>query len=155
MEEIMKYSTQRKVWAFGSLLVMMGSTGEVAAHNQAGSFTTGKRTAVDFYQITCGPDSDRLIFSVKDVTANSSRVVALVHKGSSCPSDAPCARNMADNNDQDSKYSPTTLLKQGEGIYSLFVFHNASGNDRYDVQYHCEDPSGRHTETSIVSRQQQ
>lgn len=62
---------------------------------------------------------------------------------------------MADNNDQDSKYSPTTLLKRGEGIYNLFVFHNASGKDSYDVQYHCEDALGGHTETSIVTRQQQ
>lgn len=149
----MKFSMQTRIWAVGSLLLMVGSIGDVAAHNQAGSFTTGKRTAVDFYQITCGPGSDHLSFSVKDVTANSSRVVALVHKGSSC--DALCALNMADNNDQDNNYSPLTLVKQGEGIYNLFVFHNASGKDRYDVQYHCEDASGVHTDTGIVSRQQQ
>ncbi|HWO99333.1 MAG TPA: hypothetical protein VNL74_01740 [Methylococcus sp.] len=103
------------------------------------------------------PVRTTLSFSVRDFTANSSRVVILVQKGAGadCSGDAPCARNMADNNDQDSKYSPTTLLKRGEGIYNLFVFHNASGKDSYDVQYHCEDALGGHTETSIVTRQQQ
>lgn len=151
----MKFSMQRKPWVIGSLLVTMIQVGSVSAHNQSGTFITGKRTAVDFYQVTCSAGTDHLSFSVKDVTANSSRVGVLVQKGTSCSGDAPCARNMADNNDQDSKYSPTTQVKQGEGIYNLFVFHNASGKDSYDVQYHCEDALGGHTDTSIVSRQQQ
>lgn len=54
----MKFSMQRKLLVVGSLLVMAGSIGEVAAHNQAGSFTTGKRTAVDFYQVTCSAGTD-------------------------------------------------------------------------------------------------
>lgn len=150
----MKLRLQKKLLAVASFLMAMGQAGNVLAHNQGGSFTTGGAAAVDYYQVTCGTGTDHLSFQVKDVTANSARVSVQVLKGTSCGTNA-CARNTTDTTDTDGAYSPLVQVKQGSGVYNLSVKHTAAGSDSYDVQYHCENASNVHTDTSIVSRQQQ
>jgi hypothetical protein len=150
----MKLRAQKNLLGVASFLMALGQAGNLSAHNQAGSFTTGQAAAVDYYQVTCGTGTDHLSFQVKDVTANSSRVSVQVLKGTSCGTNA-CARNTTDTTDTDSAYSPLVQVKQGSGVYNLTVKHTAAGSDSYDVLYHCEDASNAHTDTSIVSRQQQ
>lgn len=130
----------------------------VSAHNQAGSFTTGLAAAVDFYQVTCFDDGNGtpsyLEAQVKDMTASSSKVSILAHKGTSCTTNA-CAQFSVDTTDSNTAYSPVVKITQGSGVYSLFVMHTAAGTDSYDVAFHCKTSTGVHTGISVVSRQQQ
>lgn len=131
--------------------------GNVAAHNQAGSFTTGLANAVDFYQVTCSDDGSGppsyLEFQVKDTTANTAKVKVLVQKGTSCGVNA-CAVTSLDTIDTDALYSPISKVTQGAGVYNLFVSHTGTGTDAYDVLLHCKTAGNVHTGTSVVSRQQ-
>lgn len=132
-------------------------SGNVAAHNQAGSFTTGLANAVDFYQVTCSDDGSGapsyLEFQVKDTTANTAKVEVLVQKGTSCGVNA-CAVTTLDTIDTDALYSPLAKVTQGAGVYNPFVSHTSTGADAYDVLLHCKTAAGVHTGTSVVSRQQ-
>jgi len=134
----------------------MGQVDVVSAHNQSGSFTTGRAAAVDFYQVTCFNDGsgppDHLFFEVKDRVANTAKVSVLVRKGTSC---SPiCAKSITDTDDTDDQYSPSVRVKQGGGVYNMFVSHTAAGMDSYDVQHHCQPATGVHTGTDITPKQQ-
>jgi hypothetical protein len=152
----MRFLIRKSLLVAGSFLVAIGQAGVVSAHNQGGSFTTGRAAAVDFYQVTCFNDGsgppDHLFFGVKDQVANTAKVSVLVRKGTSC---SPlCAKSITDTDDIDDQYSPSVRVKQGSGVYNMFVSHTAAGMDSYDVQYHCETSTGVHTGTAILAKQQ-
>ncbi|MBY0474889.1 MAG: hypothetical protein K2Q13_07505 [Nitrosomonas sp.] len=153
----MKFSNLKGIFVlvFG-LMALYAST--VSAHNQAGSFTTGLAAAVDFYQATCFDDGSGapsyLEAQVKDMTASTAKASILVHKGTSCTTNL-CAQFSVDTTDSNTTYSPLVTVKQGAGVYSIFVMHTAAGTDSYDVALHCKTAAGVHTGTSVVSRQQQ
>ena len=153
----MRSPIRKSLLVAGSFLVAMGQAGVVSAHDLSESFTTGLTRAVDFYQVTCFNDGsglpDHLIFGVKDLTANTAKVSVLVQKGTNCSSPR-CAKSITDNDDTDDQYSPSVRVKQGGGVYNLFVSHTAAGMDSYDVQYHCETSTGVHTGTNISAKQQ-
>lgn len=152
----MRSPIRKSILVAGSFLVAMGQAGVISAHNQGGSFTTGRAAAVDFYQITCFDDGsglpDHLIFGVKDLTANTAKVNVLVQKGTSCS--PKCAKSIKDTNDTDTEYSDLVRVKRSGGVYNMFVSHTAAGMDGYDVQYHCETSTGVHTGTNISAKQQ-
>ena len=152
----MGFLIRKSLLVAGSFLVAMGQAGVVSAHNQGGSFTTGRAAAVNFYQVTCFNDGsgppDHLFFAVKDLTANTAKVNVLVQKGTSC---SPiCAKSITDTDDTDDQYSPSVRVKQGGGVYNMFVSHTAAGSDSYDVQYHCQTSTDVHTGTDISAKQQ-
>jgi hypothetical protein len=152
----MRSPIRKSILVAGSFLVAIGEAGVVSAHNQGGSFTTGRAAAVDFYQVTCFDDGgglpDHLMFGVKDLTANTAKVSVLVQKGTSCS--PKCAKSIKDTNDTDTEYSDLVRVKRGGGVYNMFVSHTAAGMDGYDVQYHCETSTGVHTGTNISTKQQ-
>ncbi|WP_295623273.1 hypothetical protein [uncultured Nitrosomonas sp.] len=153
----MKFSNLKGIFVsvFGLMALYAGT---VSAHNQAGSFTTGLAAAVDFYQATCFDDGSGapsyLEAQVKDMTASTAKASILVHKGTSCTTNK-CAQFSVDTTDSNTTYSPLVTVKQGAGVYSIFVMHTAAGTDSYDVALHCKTAAGVHTGTSVVSRQQQ
>ena len=152
----MRSPIRKSILVAGSFLVAMGQAGVISAHNQGGSFTTGRAGAVDFYQVTCFDDGsglpDHLMFGVKDLTANTAKVNVLVQKGTSCS--PKCAKSIRDTNDTDAEHSGLVRVKRGGGVYNMFVSHTAAGMDGYDVQYHCETSTGVHTGTNISAKQQ-
>jgi hypothetical protein len=152
----MRFLVRKNLLVAGSFLVAMGQVGIASAHNQGESFTTGRAAAVDFYQVTCFDDGsglpDHLIFGVKDLVANTAKVSVLVQKGTSCS--PTCAKGITDTDDIDDQYSPSVRVKQGGGVYNIFVSHTTAGTDSYDVQYHCETSTGVHTGTNISAQQQ-
>lgn len=154
----MKFTTMKGALIRVLFGLMVNQTGAALAHNQGGSFTTGLAAAVDFYSATCFDDGNGapsyLEAQVKDMTANTSKVNILVHKGTSCTTNK-CAQFSLDATDSDATYSPLIRVTQGAGVYSIFVQHTAAGTDSYDVAMHCKTVSGIHTGTSVVSRQQQ
>jgi hypothetical protein len=156
MRFLMRFLIRKSLLVAGSFLVAMGQAGVASAHNQGESFTTGRAAAVDFYQVTCFDDGsglpDHLMFGVKDLTANTAKVSVLVQKGTSCS--PTCAKSTTDTNDNDTEYSGLVRVKQGSGVYNMFVSHTAAGTDSYDVQYHCETSTGVHTGTNISAQQQ-
>ncbi len=137
---------------------MTSQAGMAVAHNQGGSFTTGLAAAVDYYQVTCFDDGNGapsyLEAQVKDMTANTSKVNIVIHKGTSCTANK-CAQFSMDATDSDASYSPLVRVTQGAGVYNLFVKHTVAGTDSYDVLMHCKTVGAVHTGTSVVSRQQQ
>jgi hypothetical protein len=151
----MRFLIRKSLLVAGSFLVAMGQAGAVSAHNQGGSFTTGRAAAVGFYRVTCFNDGsgppDHLFFEVKDLTANTAKVSVLVQRGTSCS--PRCAKSITDTDDTDDQYSPSVRVKQGGGVYNMFVSHTAAGSDSYDVQYHCQTSTGVHTGTDISAKQ--
>jgi hypothetical protein len=152
----MRSPIRKSMLVAGSFLVAMSEAGVTSAHNQGGSFTTGRAAAVDFYRVTCFDDGsglpDHLIFGVKDLTANTAKVSVLVQKGTSCS--PKCAKSITDTNDTDAEHSGLVRVKRGGGVYNMFVSHTAAGMDGYDVQYHCQTSTGVHTGTNISAKQQ-
>lgn len=138
--------------------LMINQASFALADNQAGSFSTGVASGVDFYQITCFDDGNGtpsyVEAQVKDITANSSKVNILLYKGTSCTTNR-CAQFSLDTTDSDTSYSPLVKVTQGAGTYNLFVQHTATGTDSYDVIAHCKTLGNVHTGTSFTSRQQQ
>ena len=141
-----------------SLLLLPIVAPAVHAHDQSGSFTSGAAATVDYYQVTCSDDGNgtpgHLVFRIKDLTPNASRVSVTVGKGATCSPKA-CARSTTDRNDTDAAYSLPATVAQGAGVYLVFVSHTGPGVERYSLGYHCETVDNVHTGTTITPRQQQ
>lgn len=152
----MKFLTLKSPLVAGLFLLAASQSGVVSAHSQSGSFTTGQRGAIDWYQVTCSDDGsgapDHLLAEIKDNTASTAKVGVVVKKGTSCTE--PCAKNAQDVTDTDANFSPSIKVKQGSGVYDVYVHHTSAGSDSYSLTYHCETSGNVHTGTSITSKQQ-
>ncbi|MCX8050081.1 MAG: hypothetical protein N3A55_10560 [Methylohalobius sp.] len=126
-------------------------TNSSLAHDITSNFSNPGRFATDYWLITCEAGTNHLFFRVKDFTPNTSRVSAMVVKGTRVVF-------TTDLVDSDALLSTRRLFAQGSGGYHLFVFKsngNGLGNDEYLVQAHCENAVGDHMETEYTLRQDQ
>lgn len=137
------------------LLIVLGYTGSVFAHTQAGalgSALSGK-AATDVIVVSCTKGTDipghpivvptRLRFHVKDMLPVKSPLVSIqAMKGTKS------SALYIDRKDGDVTYTPWVDLVAGAGNYTMKVNKSAStlkGVEAYLAEFHCWDAKGRHS----------
>lgn len=125
--------------------VTLGLSGTASAHIITGSLAAGAAKA-DFLQISCSQTGTaKLSFRIKDNSANTSRVFAVVQKGTtSCTAASPCVATSAVNSDAGGTWSPWTSVPKSTGTYNVFIGQSGATGNNYTLEAHCENASGVH-----------
>ncbi len=126
-------------------LMALGLSGAAAAHIIGGALAAGAAKA-DFIQITCAQTGTaRLSFRIQDNSGNTSRVFAVVQKGtSSCTAASPCVATSAVASDLGNTWSPWAIVPKATGAYNVFVGQSGATANSYTLEAHCEDAGGGH-----------
>jgi hypothetical protein len=150
----MKHQSPIYALLTASVLVAAGYPGLASAHTKSGSL--GKPAgATDIYQITCSDDGGsgtpyQLQFQVLDMKPKAApKVTAEASKKGS-----PTVKT-TDPTDGDVKYSPLASVNGGPGIYTVKVYKSAKAAEIYTLQFHCMTKNNIHTDTNIITLQNQ
>lgn len=126
-------------------MVAMSLSGAVSAHIITGTLGAGAAKA-DFLQITCPQTGTaKLNFRIQDNSGNTSRVFAVVQKGTtSCTATSPCVATAAVNSDAGGTWSPWASVPKATGAYNIFIGQSGATGNSYTFEAHCENASGNH-----------
>ncbi len=126
-------------------LMALGLSGAAAAHIIGGALPAGAAKA-DFIQITCPQTGTaRLRFRIQDNSGNTSRVFAVVQKGTtSCTAASPCVATSAVASDLGNTWSPWADVPKATGVYNVFIGQSGATANSYTLEAHCENASGAH-----------
>jgi hypothetical protein len=126
-------------------LMALGLSGTASAHTITGALAAGAAKA-DFLQIACPQTGTaRLSFRIQDNSGNTSRVFAVVQKGtSSCTAASPCVATSAVASDVGNTWSPWANVPKATGTYNVFVGQSGATGNNYTIEAHCENASGVH-----------
>lgn len=153
----MKQIKMKYALGAATLLAALCNADLAMAHNQGGSLTSSStaatRSKVDFYQVTCGAGTTKLVARVQDFSPDASLVSLQLKKGVNGIVIASTQDGIAG----DGKYGVEITVSgvPGPGVYDMFVNRSGKLAQVYDVDYHCQDSAGGHTGTSIVTKQDQ
>jgi hypothetical protein len=105
--------------------------------------------ATDVWQVACSADallgnSDHLVAQVWDKSADTNILSLVMAKGTA-------AATTVDAVGGDSILSPAIKVVGGNGIYTLYINHTLSGNQVYNIEFHCQNANGDHTPTTTPS----
>ena len=144
----MKRRTVRTLLFTAAMLIAAGRAVIAEAHDVS-DFLGAAAGAVDYAQVTCGPNTHHLFFQIDDVTTvDGIQMSVVVHKGNAAASaTAP-----------DGGTSPSNMLvgSPGPGVYNVFITKTKSGSPNYHLLYHCQNADSTvHTLTTIAIKQDQ
>ncbi len=136
-------------------LIALMLSGIASAHIITGTLAAGAGKA-DFFTISClQTGTARLSLRIQDNTANTSRVFAVVQKGTTgCTAASPCVVGSAVNSDAGAIWSAWASVPKGIGTYNVFVGQSAATGNNYTVEAHCEDAGGTHMDQGAPASKQ-
>lgn len=125
--------------------LVLGLSGTASAHIITGNLAAGAAKA-DFFTITCPQTGTvKLNFRIQDNSGNTSRVFAVVQKGTtSCTATSPCVATAAVNSDAGGSWSPWASVPKATGAYNIFIGQSGTTGNSYTFEAHCENASGNH-----------
>ncbi|CAB1275100.1 hypothetical protein [Candidatus Nitrosacidococcus tergens] len=143
------------LWNIVVVLLTLGLTTQVAAHNQIGSLGDPVG-ATDYYLVQCSTDeggtTGRLYLQIFDGTTTQGGgklTVTGQFQQVAISASAPVRGAPMPG-------GPASLLQPGtDGTYTMFVTKLKEGVKQYNVTYHCQSSEGVHTGTSIITVQDQ
>lgn len=129
-----------------SLLLMvftLGAIAPVAAHsiNNKTLRPAFGASATDIWQATCGAGSSHMFAQIRDQSADNNLVSLVVVSGVR-------GATTTDLTGGDPAYSPGITVNAGNATYTMLVNHTRTGGQAYSIEYHCENASGDHTDTT-------
>jgi hypothetical protein len=135
-----------------TLLLAAGYAGLASAHTQSGTvgLANSGLAKTDIYVVHCIPPATKLFVHVKDLAPVKLPVVSIqAIKGGS----SPLSNDAVDG---DANYSPVQTLAAGSGDYTMSVNKSAytgtlaahKGPETYIAEFHCQNASGSHTDTT-------
>jgi len=133
------------------VLAVLGSVSPVSAHtlsNKTLRVGFGAQ-ATDVWQVTCANDavlgdSHHLAAQVLDKSNDTNILSLIIVKGTA-------AATTVDSVGGDTTPSPFVEVAGGNGVYTMLVNHTQSGNQVYNIEFHCANAGGDHTPTTAPS----
>lgn len=114
-------------------LMLLGLSLNSFAHEDGGILAADV-SAVDYYSVECGADSDRMYFNLSS-SVTTPLINAQVEKGNFVTNISPSRGGVE--------------IFEGGGSYRITIDKNGVGKVGYSFEFHCEN-GGEHTDTSIV-----
>lgn len=122
-----------------------------SAHDVFDLALGAKKGAIDTFKISCDAGADHLFFQIRGKGAAKGPKVNLTvlgPKGGAVTSTDPVTG--------DANLSPGAKVADQAGLYYLIVSKSKRGRVGYDIELHCEDPSGSHgTQSEVIPMQDQ
>ncbi|MDP2180385.1 hypothetical protein [Methylicorpusculum sp.] len=128
----------------------LGAVGPAAAHSISNKTLRPAfgASATDIWQATCGAGSSHMFAQIRDQSADNNLVSLVVVSGVR-------GSTTTDLIGGDQTFSPGITVAAGNATYTMLVNHTRAGGQVYSIEYHCENASGGHTETTTPTAESQ